>query len=418
MRVSTRSALASLSLCTTALPFHAFADFIQDSKAALETRNYYFNRDYRQANAPQSQATEWAQGLVLRYESGFTDGTLGFGLDALGQLGLKLDSSPDRHGTGLLPYGASGRAADSYSELGLTGKVRLSQTVLKVGTLQPQLPVAAFNDTRLLPSTYSGELITSKEFDGLTVNLGRLEQQNLRDSSSNDSMSYAGVNTRYLDLAGGSYTLTPTLTASYYHARMKDIYSQDFAGFTHDMPLGGGVSLRSDLRYFVTREDGDHRLRAATRVDGGRINNRFFNGMESLSIGGHRLGVGYQNLSGQGDFAYPGLDPYSVNLVTINVFTKAETDAWQLRYDYNFAAMGLPGLTFMTRYVSGSHIDTNRVSGGTERERDTDLSYVVQSGTFKNLNIRLRNATLRSGGGLTTDIDETRLIVGYNLSLF
>lgn len=418
MRVSTRSALASLSLCITALPFQAFADFIQDSKATLETRNYYFNRDYRQANAPQSQATEWAQGLVLRYESGFTDGTLGFGLDALGQLGLKLDSSPDRHGTGLLPYGASGRAADSYSELGLTGKVRLSQTVLKVGTLQPQLPVAAFNDTRLLPSTYSGELITSKEFDGLTVNLGRLEQQNLRDSSSNDSMSYAGVNTRYLDLAGGSYALTPTLTASYYHARMKDIYSQDFAGFTHDMPLGGGVSLRSDLRYFVTREDGDHRLRAATRVDGGRINNRFFNGMESLSIGGHRLGVGYQNLSGQGDFAYPGLDPYSVNLVTINVFTKAETDAWQLRYDYNFAAMGLPGLTFMTRYVSGSHIDTNRVSGGTERERDTDLSYVVQSGTFKNLNIRLRNATLRSGGGLTTDIDETRLIVGYNLSLF
>ena len=91
MRVSTRSALASLSLCTTALPFQAFAVFIQDSKATLETRNYYFNRDYRQANAPQSQATEWAQGLVLRYESGFTDGTLGFGLDALGQLGLKLD---------------------------------------------------------------------------------------------------------------------------------------------------------------------------------------------------------------------------------------------------------------------------------------------------------------------------------------
>ena len=418
MRVSTRRALASLSLCTTALPFPAFADFIQDSKATLETRNYYFNRDYRQADAPQSQATEWAQGLVLRYESGFTDGTLGFGLDALGQLGLKLDSSPDRHGTGLLPYGASGRAGDSYSELGLTGKVRLSQTVLKMGTLQPQLPVAAYNDTRLLPSTYSGELITSKEFDGLTLNLGRLEQQNLRDSSSNDSMGYAGVDTRYLDLAGGAYALTPNLTASYYHARMKDIYSQDFAGFTHEMPLGAGISLRSDLRYFVTHEDGEHRLRSAARVDGGRINNRFFNGMESLSIGGHRFGVGYQNLSGQGDFAYPGLDPYSVNLVTINVFTKAETDAWQLRYDYNFAAMGLPGLTFMTRYVNGSHIETNRVSGGTERERDTDLSYVVQSGTFKNLNIRLRNATLRSGGGLTTDIDETRVIVGYNLSLF
>jgi hypothetical protein len=41
--------------------------------------------------------------------------------------------------------------------------------------------------------------------------------------------------------------------------------------------------------------------------------------------------------------------------VTINIFTKANTDAWQAHYEYNFAALGLPGLTFMTRYVDGSH---------------------------------------------------------------
>ncbi|MGO3031637.1 OprD family porin [Pseudomonas helleri] len=418
MRTSTPRAWATLGLCTATLPFNAHADFLSDSKATLEARNFYFNRDFKQHDAPQNQATEWAQGFLLKFESGFTDGPVGVGIDAMGQMGLKLDSSPDRHGTGLLPYGASGRAPDSYSELGLTAKARYSQTVLKAGTLQPQLPVAAFNDTRLLPSTYTGELITSKEINGLTLNLGRLEKQNLRDSSSNDGMSYAGVETSHLDLAGGSFALTPNLTTSYYHARMKDIYSQDFVGLVHEQSLADGVSLRSDLRYFATREDGEHRFRSATRVDGGRIDNRFFNGMESLSVGGHRFGVGYQNLSGRGDFAYPGLDPYSVNLVTINVFTKAETDAWQLRYDYNFAAMGVPGLTFMTRYVSGSHIDTAKVSGGTERERDTDFSYVVQSGPLKNVSFRLRNATLRSGSGLTTDINETRLIVGYNLSLW
>ncbi|PMU07366.1 outer membrane porin, OprD family, partial [Pseudomonas sp. FW305-20] len=52
----------------------AAADFVKDSKASLELRNFYFNRDYRQDNAAQSKQEEWAQGFLLRYESGYTDG--------------------------------------------------------------------------------------------------------------------------------------------------------------------------------------------------------------------------------------------------------------------------------------------------------------------------------------------------------
>ncbi|MFL1526569.1 OprD family porin [Pseudomonas sp. O230] len=409
---------ASAALCAAFSPLSAHADFIQDSKASLDLRNFYMNRDFRQSNATQNKAEEWAQGLVLRLESGYTEGIVGFGVDALGELGLKLDSSRDRRGTGLLPFGASQQPEDSYSELGLTAKLRASKTVLKLGTLQPQLPVAAYNDTRLLPSTYNGELVTSQEVDGLTLNLGRLEKQNLRDSSSNDEMSYAGVQSSHLDLAGGTYAINPHLAATYYYAQMQDIYRQHFIGLVHDLPLAQGVSLRSDLRYFDTREQGRHELRSASRVDGGRIDNRFFNGMLSLSVGAHKFGLGYQNLSGDGDFAFPGLDPYSVNLVTINVFTKAETDAWQARYDYNFAALGLPGLAFMTRYVDGTHVQTASVSNGREWERDTDLVYTVQSGPLKNVNVRLRNATLRSSNGLTSDIDENRIIIGYSLALW
>jgi hypothetical protein len=409
---------ASAGLCATFSPLSAYAEFIQDSKASLDLRNFYMNRDFRQTNAPQNKADEWAQGFVLRLESGYTEGLVGFGVDALGELGVKLDSSRDRRGTGLLAYGASQQPVDNYSELGLTAKVRVSKTVLKAGTLQPQLPVAAYNDTRLLPSTYTGELVTSQDIAGLTLNLGRLEKQNLRDSSSNDQMSYAGVDSSHLDLAGGTYAITPQLATTYYYAQMQDIYRQHFIGLVHDLPLANGMSLRSDLRYFDTREQGNQALRSASRVDGGRIDNRFFNGMLSLSTGAHKFGLGYQNLSGDGDFAYPGLDPYSVNLVTINVFTKAQTDAWQARYDYNFAALGLPGLTFMTRYVDGSHVRTASVRNGREWERDTDLTYTVQSGPLKNVNVRLRNATLRSSNGLTSDIDESRIIIGYSLALW
>ncbi len=81
---------------------------------------------------------------------------MGFGIDALGTLGLKLDSSPDRVNTGLLPITDDGRAADDYSRLGLTFKAKVSKTELKVGELQPNLPVLAFSDIRLLPPSYQG----------------------------------------------------------------------------------------------------------------------------------------------------------------------------------------------------------------------------------------------------------------------
>jgi hypothetical protein len=138
-----------------------------------------------------------------------------------------------------------------------------------------------------------------------------------------------------------------------------------------------------------------------------------------VSHGAHKVSATYQQLSG--DSAFPflnGGDPYVVNLVTYNTYTRAEEDSWQLRYDYDFAAQGIPGLTFMTRYTDGSHVKAGSVDNGREQERDTDISYVIQSGAFKNVSLRWRNVTFRSGNGLTTDLDENRLIVGYTLTLW
>ena len=93
-------------------------------------------------------------------EGGYTEGPLGFGLDAIGLLGVKLDSSPDRVGTGLLQSDreAPNRAQDDYGSAGLTAKARLSATTLHLGTLQPLLPVVMRNDSRLLPQTFRGAL--------------------------------------------------------------------------------------------------------------------------------------------------------------------------------------------------------------------------------------------------------------------
>ncbi|MCQ4308347.1 OprD family porin, partial [Pseudomonas stutzeri] len=63
----------------------ASAAFFDDSKAAVELRNFYMNRDFRTGTAP-SKAEEWAQGFILKFESGYTEGPIGFGVDALGLL--------------------------------------------------------------------------------------------------------------------------------------------------------------------------------------------------------------------------------------------------------------------------------------------------------------------------------------------
>lgn len=407
-----RPALAFLAFLALLSSTQASADFVGDSKASLELRNVYINRDFRQEGAPQSKAAEWGQGFITRFESGFTKGTVGVGLDALGELGVKLDSSRDRRGTGLLPFDpVTKEPVDDYSELGLTAKLRASKSTLRLGTLQPTLPIALYNDTRLLPSTFTGGMLTSQEFDGLTLNAGRLTETNLRDSSSRDDIGYAGQTTDHFDFAGGTWAPTPALALSAYTAELQDIYRQHFAGLVHTLPLGEGLSLKTDLRYFDSRDSGSAKA--------GRVDNRNFNGMFSLTAGAQRFSAAWQRLSGDSAFPFlTGGDPFVVNLVTYNTFTKAEEDSWQLRYDYDFAHLGIPGLSFMTRYVSGDGVEQGAVRDGREWERDTDLAYVVQSGRLRGFNIRLRNVTFRSGDGLTQDIDENRIILGYTLALW
>jgi hypothetical protein len=413
-RKTTRNTLRSLSSLTVTLAVAAStpasAALLEESTASLELRNMYMSRDFRQAGGGETME-DWGQGFTARFKSGFTEGTLGFGVDAMAQLGVKLDSGKGRSGTGVLAVDRDGTPADDYSELGLTAKARLSNSTLHLGTLQPMLPVVQYNDTRLLSGSFSGGLLNSKEIQGLEFNAGRLTQANARDSSSQDDIGYSTFNSDHFDFAGGAYAINPQLTASYYYGDLQDIYRQHFLGLVHVLPLANGMSLRTDLRYFKSTDSGNQLA--------GKIDNNFLNGMLTLSSGPHKFGAALQRLSGDGNFPFlRGGDPYSVNLVTYNAFNKAETDAWQLRYDFDFTALGIPGMAFMTRYTSGKNIEQGAVQNGREWERDSDLVYTLQNGTLKGLNVRLRNVTFRSGNGLTNDIDENRLIVGYTLPLW
>ncbi|MFP5498120.1 MAG: OprD family porin [Gammaproteobacteria bacterium] len=391
--------------------------FFEDSTATLQARNYYFSRDFSDivgANK-QSKAEEWGQGFILTYKSGYTPGPVGFGLDALGTLGLKLDSSPDRTNTGLLPVKGDGSAPHDYSRLGLTFKARFSRTELKVGELQPNLPVLAFSDIRLLPPSYQGVSVSSGEIAGLALQAGHLTTTRLRNEAGDEKMiamlghvPQRGAESDGFNYVGGDYAFNTNRTSvSYWHGQLKDIYRQDFVGLKHSQPMGEWT-LGANLGYYDAREDGDKLL--------GKIDNQAFFSLLSAKHGGHIFYVGYQAMYGDSAFprVFANITPLG-NEVPTYEFAYTDERSWQVRYDYDFVALGIPGLTTTVRYITGNNVTTGAGYEGKDHERDLDIGYVVQSGTLSGLGIRVRNVMARSN--YRSDIDENRLILSYTWKL-
>ncbi|QZD68492.1 OprD family porin [Pseudomonas sp. 3-2] len=399
--------------------------FFEDTTAKIESRTVYFNRDFRDGHTSSDQGAskreESAQGFILNLQSGYTEGTVGFGIDALGMAGFQLDSSPDRSNSGLLPSsGENPRGSKGqYAKMGLTAKVKVSDTVLKYGALLPDLPLLKYNDGRLLPTMFNGAMLTSKEVKDLTFMAARLDKYTARDSSDSQDIRVHCKNKRYacnttadhFDMYGFDYKINDRLTAQYHYAELEDIYRQHFVGLLANQPLGDGV-LKADLRLLKSADSGDAKA--------GSIDNRALSGMLSYGISGHTFSAGWQRMNGDNSMPYlDGSNPYLVNYVQVNDFAAAQERSWQLRYEYDFKAIGINGLSFLTRYVNGDHI---KVPGsdqeGKEWERDSELKYVIQSGTFKDVSLRLRNATYRTNyEKFARDVDETRLIVSYNFSV-
>tara|TARA_R110000764_G_scaffold162718_4_gene250047 strand:- start:17762 stop:19027 length:1266 start_codon:yes stop_codon:yes gene_type:complete len=413
-----RRGLPSTLLATSSLllaPLLHAEGFVEDSSAKFSTSNIYFNRDFREGTG-QSKREEWAQGFILDLQSGFTRGAVGFGLDAKAMLGVKLDSSPDRTGTGLLPTHDDGRAADEYSKLGLTAKARYSESELQVGTLMPKNPILQPNTSRILPQTFQGGRLGVNEFEKLDIELGRLTKTTERDSTDAEDMALNNRNRRFggsfsadnFDWAGLNYQFSTDLAGSYYLAQLDDIYRQQVFGLTHAYALGEG-KLSSELRVAVSDDQGS--------ANAGKIDNQAWQGRLGYGQAGHELTVSLQQMHGDNAFPYvDGSNPFLVNFVQINDFAEANERSWQLRYDYDFTALGIPGLSFMSRYISGD--DAKPVAGGSgsEWERNTELQYVFQDGALKNLGLRWRNASYRSD--FARDADENRLIVSYSLPIW
>ncbi len=189
MRVMKWSAIAlavtaASTQLATAAPFVSDqADakgFVEGSTLDLKLRNYYYNRDKKDRA---QDDRDWTQGIWANFSTGYTQGTIGVGVEAFGYAGLKL-WGPDKYsGSGNLATSADGADRDNKDTFGKIGgavKFRISKTELKVGDMQPTSPVFAVGGSRLLPQTASGLSLQSSEIAGLDLEAGHFTPAQLK----------------------------------------------------------------------------------------------------------------------------------------------------------------------------------------------------------------------------------------------
>lgn len=404
--------------------------FIEGSTLDLKARNYYFNRDKKDGAVDDK---DWTQGFWGNFSTGYTQGTIGVGVEAFGYFGLKLDGRDKYSGSGNLVTNSQGENEDSFGKAGAAVKFRVSKTELKIGDMQPTSPVVAVGGSRLLPQTASGISLQSSEIKGLDLEGGHYYSGTSQDDTSHSGniwATYAGVTAKTADFVGGKYAITDNLGVALYGAKLEDVWDQYYANVNYALPLTDDQSLAFDANLYRTVDEGSAKA--------GDISNTAFSGSVAYSfLAAHTLTLAFQKVNGDTPFDYIGIGDnnrggdsiFLNNSVQYSDFNGPGEKSWQARYDLNMASYGVPGLSFMTRYLKGYDIDgtsapTNSAyaglygEDGKHHETNLEAKYVLQDGPAKDLSFRIRQSWHRANADQGEgDINEFRLIVDYPISV-
>ncbi|PVZ40204.1 OprD family porin [Pseudomonas sp. CC120222-01a] len=400
--------------------------FVEDSHANVLLRNAFINRDKKHGKNDQS---EWGQAFIGKFSSGFTQGTVGVGVDAFGLYAMRLDGGKGRNGAaGIDFFKASDNdpknSPHNLARGGAAIKFRVSNTVLKYGDMMPELPVLQYDDSRLLPESYTGTFITSKEIEGLELNAGHFTEEARKSAEGRDSGHLKSI-----DVFGGSYKFTDNFTASAYTSNIEDVMKKHYLGMNYVFPIAADQSLTLDFNGYKSDINSKYVQKAELTGD----ENTIWSLAATYAFGPHSVTLAHQRSTGSTGYNYGwyqdrggvgdgGSTIYLANSYWSD-FNAEDERSWQLAYGLDFGAFGMPGLTYKIAYVAGDNINTHGFGEGKEREIFNQLRYVVQDGPAKDLSVKLRGSWLRTNNavqqnGYNDDGNEVRVFVEYPISIF
>lgn len=414
----------------------------EDSSFQLLNRSVYDYRSYkhgatngaaRNAFKPKLErnryAEEWGYGVMATYESGFTQGTVGFGFDAHSYLGVRLDSGGGRAGKiRLFPVKNDGHPRNHFGRIGGSVKLRASSTTLKYGIMRPKTPIFSSSDTRLLPETSTGWLLTSREIKQLMLQIGHFTASADRNANKNTSrfvVNYANPAFQYgksFDFMGGTYSGVKDLSITAYTSRYENNWRTHYLGTYYSYHLSNKDVLSFDLQVYRSQDTG--------KSYAGNISNTTWSLLSHYKTGFHTFTLGYQKVHGDTPFDYVTRGAIWLgNAAQLSDFNAPHERSWQVAYELDLAIWRLNGLSFSVAYIKGSGIDGTKMDkqsayawlgygkNGKHWERDLTLKYKVQRGFAKDLLVLLRYDVHRGNKAQAElDTNQVRVSMEYPLS--
>ena len=395
--------------------------FIEESHLNVLLRNAYIDRDYKADGV--RDRDEWGQAVIATYTSGFTQGPVGFGVDAIGQYAVRLDGGRGRSGAGGIDFFAQdndGRARSDLAKFGATAKMRFSNTVLSYGTQRPVLPILYADDSRLLNETFTGFMLDSKEIDGLDVSAGYFTAEQQKSDDSHDT----GLNS--LSFAGASYQFNDRFSGAFYASNVQNVLNKQYLGMKYQQPVAGDQTFALDFNGYNSSLDQEYAESQST----GR-SNTIWSLAASYVWDIHTFKLAYQQSSGSTGYHYGGYRNQGGigdggNTIWLansywSDFNGEDERSWQLAYSVDLGDVMLPGLSYDVAYVRGDNIKTSATSNGHEHEFFNQIQYKVQNGLAKDLRVKLRYSVLRvssDAADYNVGGNEIRVYVEYPFGLF
>ncbi|WP_240754583.1 OprD family outer membrane porin [Lampropedia aestuarii] len=445
MKTMTQHASTALLLMLCAQPsVHANGQadangFVEDASVQLHNRFVFERIDYQKGDRfkttidgqalQSSTAQESGYGAMLTLKSGFTQGLVGLGLDAHAYGALAVNADDIRGGRArYLAKDSQGHVRSQFGRVGAAVKLRMSSTVLAYGELRTKNPIFNSSDSRLLPETNRGFLLTSTDIAHLLVQAGHFtgwSDRNSRGGNFDLRANYSGTTGSAFRFVGGHWqTPIEALKLSLYWGQFKDNWNTFHFGAAHSLALQAGRSV--DLNLNVYRSDDTGVAKA------GPINNTTWSALASYRMGMHKLGLGYQKVAGDTPFDYVNRGSIWLdNAMQLSDFNGPHEASWQVKYEADWSGAGLPGLVSGLAYTRGSGTDGSRVGadsayygaygqGGKHWERDMMLRYNFIAGAIKNVSLQLNYSVQRANSAqslMDKNFNQWRLLVNLPVVL-
>lgn len=396
---------------------------VEGGLATITARNMYFNRN---SLSHYPDARGWGQGFQMDYQSGFTQGEVGLGLDASAYTAYKLDGGRGTVGTGMFPAEGDRERTES-STLNASVKMKWSNTVIKYGDLRPYNPVFATPDLRLMPMTTRGLQLLSDDIDKVSIDIGHFHSTRGYTSTGHDGgfmAGYAGVDSGDVDYAGFTYTPVEQGGVGFYVSQAQDLWRQYYVNGNYSFVLTAEQTLGVDFNLYRSLDQG--------QANAGDINVTAWSLATAYANGPHTLTLSYQKIHGGQPFDYlmasdgTYMDSiYLANSSQYGDFNGPGEQSVGLAYEYDFGSTGVLHTTLGFKYIYGFDIDNEQVDpdglyayfahADKQIERDVDIKTVVETGPLKDLSVRVRYAEHAFSGD---SVKQLRIITQYPINIF